>query len=301
MLIPFVNEIQKIFSYILYYVSLLGSSHYMIHSAGLFALNKLTAAFNLNSIPQLIYSNADYISYHINVTLKRAEHSKYALDILNVVLQYSSLESMPHLENIVSTILVESAKGHQINNMTSFLRVFNVLLTAIRKWMLPTTEDTNIVKASDTKFTEKRVVAMCEQWLALYIEDPLDAANEEETEATDVDIPESMEDLDGDEEVAVEKPTPLHINLTLKIMERCTRYLASKKQEDKIIALEAIPIGLDIIKDRENDLLPMVHKIWSPFVERIKDENPIVLRRCFYLLQILAKYAKDFIYHRSVK
>lgn len=279
-----------------------GSSHYMIHSAGFFALNRLTMSLNSNSIAELIHSNSDYISYYVNVSLKHADQSKNALDILNVVLQYSTLESMPHLENIVATVLTESAKKYQSTNATSFLRVFSTLLIAFRNWTTEKPEDNTQSKVGRSKFEPCKIDF--DKWFEL-----LEGSETDEFEDalmdTEIDLEaEAMEVLEAHaaaEDEPVAKPKPLHIDLTLKIMERSLRYLASKKQEDKIIVLEALGTGFDILKDEDDDLLPMAHKVWAPFVERIKDNNPVILRRCFHLLQKLAVYAKDFIYHRWAK
>lgn len=61
--------------------------------------------------------------------------------------------------------------------------------------------------------------------------------------------------------------------------------------------------SLLILCDEENQLLPVVHKIWSPLVNRFKYDNKdsLILRRCFELLCIMAVTARDFITGRTLK
>lgn len=48
-----------------------GSSNYAIHLAGARALQDIRSALNCDSVAQLIHNNADYISYFVNLSLKK--------------------------------------------------------------------------------------------------------------------------------------------------------------------------------------------------------------------------------------
>lgn len=279
-----------------------GSSRYMIHSAGIYALSKLKYALNLPSITELIFQNADYISFHVNKSLRKADESKSALDVLSVVIKYSSLDTIPHLESIITTVLTESSKSYQQRNILSFLKVFHMILLGVREWTKLNGGMSDGCATADSIQTE----STHKVWLNLLRQEVnLDAIEEEIKESMGIEIDENVE-VDGHEIDPVEneetpKPQPLYVKLTINILKRCIRYVSSKNRDDKLVSLDAICVGLNVIKLYENDLLPMVHAIWNPFVERVKDNDPIILRRCFSLLHILAMYAKDFIYHRTAK
>lgn len=277
-----------------------GSSHYMIHSAGAYALSKLKSALQLSSITELIYQNADYIIFHVNKSLRKANESKSALDILSVVIKYSSLDSIPHLENIIVTVLDESAKGYQLQNILSFLKVFYMILQGIREWLKQ-----NVIENAEevTNSDQNPNPNFHTEWLnILRREDKFDEIVDDETDTINM----NYEEKDGEEyheDVNEKKPVekPVFVEFTIKILNRCVRYVSSKNRDEKLVALDTICIGFDIIKAYENDLLPMVHSMWQPFAQRVKDNDPVILRKCFAVLNILATYAKDFMYHRTSK
>lgn len=280
------------------------NKHYMIQISAMLALNRIKTAFGLNSVADLLLYNADYITYSINVSLKKAENSKTAITILSCVLQYCSLESMPHLENIIATVLEESGKVNQSINMLSFMELFRMILLAIRSKMDP--ENISTESNSQEGTENSNVTAISNNhcnWLRMLAE----TSNESELEDETINELIDTEDLEGDaasgeDESDEKKPKSILIDYTTKIMKRCIRNLSSKNREEKIIVLETLSIGLDIIKDLEDELLPLVHLIWEPFINQcIRDKNPVILRRCIQLLVKLAKYAKDFIYKRSEK
>lgn len=48
-----------------------GSNNYAIHLAGARALQDIRSALNCDTVAQLIHNNADYISYFVNLSLKK--------------------------------------------------------------------------------------------------------------------------------------------------------------------------------------------------------------------------------------
>lgn len=285
-----------------------GSSHYMIHSAGIYALMSLQAALNLNSISELIFQNADYISFHVNRSLRKADESQSALEILSVVIKYSSLNTIPHLESIVNTVLLESSKSYQLRNILSFLKVFHMILLGVRQWA-----NENEVVPNTTESMDRENVSVTHiDWIQLLHQvddfdegdDDIDINKEPSNDEIEADgLPNKNVQMDGHQSDTNEEQVqkPIFIEFTLNILQRCIRYISSKSRDEKLVALEAVCVGLDIIKTYEDDLLPMVHAIWLPFVERVRDNDSIILRRCFSVLHILAKYAKDFIYKRTAE
>lgn len=52
----------------------------------------------------------------------------------------------------------------------------------------------------------------------------------------------------------------------------------------------------------EDQLLPLVHKIWSPLVQRFTlGQDVVILRLSFELLCVLASTSKSFIRHRCLE
>lgn len=78
--------------------------------------------------------------------------------------------------------------------------------------------------------------------------------------------------------------------------------MPSKDRNRKLLVLDILNSGLEVIKDLEDELLPIVHLIWSPLVGRFKEyQDPLIINYCFQLLMTLARLSKDFIRMRTVK
>lgn len=94
----------------------------------------------------------------------------------------------------------------------------------------------------------------------------------------------------------------MHVKLAVAIIARSLQFLPSKNQARKLLTLDILLNGLEIVRDWEDELLPLVHQIWSPLVERFKEfENPLILNYSFQLLVTLAKVSKEFIRMRTTK
>lgn len=141
---------------------------------------------------------------------------------------------------------------------------------------------------------------------------------------TPQELPQNVTEEDNEE-----KPIPQHIQLIVSVANRLVHVLPTKCVMDKIMILEVSLIAfknykknsllkninffcfvLQILMDtllllceNENQLLPVVHKLWSPLVNRFKYDNKdfLVLRRCFELLCVMAVTARDFIRSRTLK
>lgn len=180
-----------------------------------------------------------------------------------------------------------------------------MILFRIDKWNVPT-ESTHEEISTNSGDSE---IELRKEWLKILdsVEDQFDVHSRattfdetkfrEEQEQKVTDEHEADDELDGKNN---EELSP-YMEITTQIMKRFIKYISTKSQMDKCIVLESIACGLDILKAKENQLLPVVHLIWKPFVERFKENDPIVLRRCFQLLMKLGEVSKDFIYQRTAK
>lgn len=109
---------------------------------------------------------------------------------------------------------------------------------------------------------------------------------------------EEEEELEKEEEKPV---IPKHIEFVLNILKICLKFISSKKLEDKLLVLETLNFGLQIIETHENELLPLVHLIWYNFAERFKENEALIIDRSFNLLVTLARLSKDFIRQRTLQ
>lgn len=271
------------------------STHNMIRTSALIALNNLKIAFQLNSISELILENSDYISHSINMALKHPNQIDTALRILSIVLHYCSVESIPHLESIISTALLHTKKLNQTDNVLSFMRVFELILSTIRQNIDGGSKSSELV--NNEKINCQIDANPFETWISILNENI--NLDEDEDGAGETDKNDEEMDIDDEEN---EKSIPILVQLSIDIIKRCIPYLGSKNKDTKLIALKCLVNGLDIIHPYENELLPIVHLMWDPFCHQsIRDKNAVVLRYCIQLLAKLAQYSKEFIYKRSIE
>lgn len=95
---------------------------------------------------------------------------------------------------------------------------------------------------------------------------------------------------------------PLPHQLTADLVELCLHFLSSKDQERQLLVLDIINEGLEIVRDFEDTLLPLVHKVWSPLSNRFSDDTDVlIINYSFQLFVTLARLSKDFIRSRSMK
>lgn len=60
-----------------------GSSNHAIHMAGLLTLNNLKVALNYKSVSEMIDDNSDYITYFVNLSLKKVRHRPIGFSVQN--------------------------------------------------------------------------------------------------------------------------------------------------------------------------------------------------------------------------
>lgn len=224
------------------------------------------------------------------------------MDILTVVLQLSSRRALPHLESIFQTIRDECSKSQQSENIDAFLRVFNAFLRHVARWKATSNAD---VASVPMQVEEMQDADPLRNWLDILerpspFEERTDPNVENESNlnpaagaADDVDM--------KDEEVDLKPQLPRHIEMVKDIINQVLKYVGFTEKTHQILALECLICGVPLLHDYEDELLPLVHLIWSPLVEKFRNKDAVVLNRCFTLLNVLATYAKEFILKRSVE
>lgn len=212
------------------------------------------------------------------------------MDIITVILKYSLIESMPYLETIINTVLDRLGENYRPRNITSHLKLLKYFVLAVQNWekSMPVTSK---IDNETAKVSEK---SLLELWQ--FEESDDDVMEEPISEAEDI-VPDEPEPNNEEED---KKIIPQHIQVTINVLKICLKYIPSFEQSDKIIILETLNVGLLVLKNYEDELLPVVHLIWEPFSERFKESNPIILSRSFELLITLSKVAKSFILKRTL-
>lgn len=83
---------------------LLGSSHPLIRQAGLATVKNVVKACGYSNITEFININSDYFAYHVTQKLNRLEYSRDVLNVLAAVMDYSTVEVLQSLSNIIEVV-----------------------------------------------------------------------------------------------------------------------------------------------------------------------------------------------------
>ncbi|XP_028175384.1 TELO2-interacting protein 1 homolog isoform X2 [Ostrinia furnacalis] len=286
-----------------------GSKHEALHVSGLAALEAVAEAGGHDSVAALVAANADYFTHQVTVRLKKSWNTESALQILSVVMEYSDSSIQDCLYGIVNDVLVQSCDRYYERNLYAYLQVFYAFVDCLYKWF-PLEEPQKTTTDDDTSAQIDLFVDLRE-----YIKNTEEAekllSNEEFEKETGKSVEEMFKEdqqkkeediLDYDDKVTEEKPPlPQHITVLIAILKRCAHFSASCPRDDAILALQVLESGLRLLRDRDDQLLPLVHLAWAPLVARFETEEPVVLRRALSLLVAMAELSKDFILSRCVK
>lgn len=285
---------------------LAGSANDHIAAAGRFALAGCAAGAGHASTAALIAHNFDYIVHALRMALRRtaagAHHRDGALAMLAVLLQYSRLDAVPQWQGIVQTVLEASAddRRQQATSVLGFLQLFGKVLEHLERLQ----SERAPTHGGQMRWPDERAIR--QQWL-----DIVSGAAESAAEQSDDEAAAAEGDTDDDDDAAAAaadesagKPEPsARVQITVAIMRRCVHYLPHKTRRAQCLALDALRCGVRLLHGGDGGgddvLLPMVHDLWRPFVERVRAGDPIVVRRCFGLMLEMSRTAKEFLYKRA--
>ncbi|XP_045768001.1 TELO2-interacting protein 1 homolog isoform X2 [Maniola jurtina] len=283
-----------------------GSQYENLHLSGLKAINDVACAFDHTNVTELIAENADYFTSQITSRLKKAWNTQSALQILSVVMEYSDSSILDYMYGIVEDVLVQCCDKYYERHLYAYLQVFLTFVTCIRRWFLldqskAATEDPaqeidimqDVIEFANNKQEAARLLSTEE--FEKESEMTVEEMYKEDTKKREEDV------LDYDDMVAEESPPPpQHIKVTITILKRCINFIPSNRDES-LLALRILTLGLPLLKEYENELLPLVHLTWSPLVGRFETTEPAVLRCAFDLFVVLAELSKDFLRSRAVR
>lgn len=277
------ERFQKyVFKIIFNLLSSAGNTNFCIHSAGLLALTEITQLYNCTGgIRELIMMNSDYVMFFVNQSLKDSSKSTSALDVISVVLEFCSKDVLEYVELIVNRLLEECTKYHRMKDLSAYLRIFGLFLKSLNP-----VEMENVIE----KNLEESVDNTLQSWLKV-----LNPVVEEDFE----DQIDDQEDVPEDH-AEVKKETPKEILISRQIMEVALKHISSRNHLEVLAAMETLTWGVATLRQNEDELLPVVHHIWTTLSQRFNDDNPVVLRNSFKMLITLADSAKEFIHRRTV-
>ncbi|CAG9769438.1 unnamed protein product [Ceutorhynchus assimilis] len=277
-----------------------GSGHPLISVAGLLTLHNLVKSCGYKDEADLLNSNFDFFSFHVQKKLTKPDDKDGVLNVLSVVLQYSNVDVLIPMKNLTEEVLVISCDRFKEQYATAYLRVFKMFIMSLRRWFIVDDYSEKTIKSRKEKELEQehyKVSGFDES--NDFSDDIMGGKSAEEM------YKEDMEKIEQDCDVMEEKekPTPpMHVQLTTLILTRSLHFLPSKIQSRKFLVLEILEKGIEILRDWEDELLPVIHQIWSPLMPRFsEDSDAITMRLSIQLVATMARLSKDFIHRRFIQ
>ncbi|ESO02777.1 hypothetical protein HELRODRAFT_174193 [Helobdella robusta] len=106
----------------------------------------------------------------------------------------------------------------------------------------------------------------------------------------------SNKDVDGDSN----RSLPYYVNMMEQILDRCQHFLIFPSVHMRLTTLHIVSVLCPALKSYQDVLLPLVHKIWKPFVNRFKDEEHFIAIKAFEVLKEISEASGDFVRRRMV-
>nr|CAH7726337.1 unnamed protein product [Callosobruchus chinensis] len=277
-----------------------GNQHPFVCFSGRLALKRICKACGYTSIKEMISSSIDFISFHVKNRLRRLEDKEKVLQVVTIILKTTTLDALPIISNMME-FTVKSLDA-DTSKATMFLVVFNEFILTLREWV-GIERKFEPIKSREQRYQEMQEFTV--SGIEEDFSDNLDEMSAEEMFRQDLQKKEEelINEIEKPEVEEYKKPEPpVHVILTVNILRRALYFLPSKNPEQRMKAFEVILNGIEILEHWEDELLPMVHEIWSPLVERFKEiDDPLTINYSFKLLTILGRLSKEFIRMRTTK
>ncbi|KAK9507627.1 hypothetical protein O3M35_007443 [Rhynocoris fuscipes] len=269
-----------------------GSPLFAISMAGLKSVRTIAELYG-GGVSSLVARNVDYLSHHVTLNLRHAHRNPRVLAVLAVIMKHSTFTVLPSLHEIINDVLVQSCDTFQEINAGAFIQVFHTFILCLRNWC-----------ADECASIEEETVCDKDLFGKLldYQKTKLESEKLEDNGEQIEDISEEEITSNIDKAKDENKIVPNHIKLTVEVVKRSLNFLPSKNQSRQILVLEILENGVILLRKWTDELLPIVHKIWSPLVKRFHNcDNHLILNRAFSLLKTLGKLSRDFIRVRTIK
>ncbi|XP_025757719.1 uncharacterized protein LOC112843341 [Oreochromis niloticus] len=97
-------------------------------------------------------------------------------------------------------------------------------------------------------------------------------------------LPLECEDVEDIEDIGspdVKAELPSHLSITKDVMERCIHLLSDPSLRLRLKVLDVLELCLQVLSERENELLPMAHRCWPALLQRLTADDPLAVLRAF--------------------
>ncbi|KAM7282345.1 TELO2-interacting protein 1 homolog isoform X2 [Ixodes scapularis] len=267
------------------------SQNHLVSQTACTALLCVSRSCGYGSISELIRQNADYIADSLLFKLKHASRHPEVPHIVQALTKHSSCDAIGLIQDVGYEVLNALDFCHN-ENALPFLRTLGCIVLYVNRWFppepkqnQPSLEDTPKREPSFAEFVED--FHRCKQ-VSENLEDSEEPADAEE------DVPEDAGQT--------EKPeAPGHVRLLVQVLRRCIHLQSSSNIWVQTAVLSIICHAVVPVSGCEDEVLPMVHLLWKPLVNRFQGDNCTLSIKAFETLTSLVDASGDFIRQRTLK
>uniref|UniRef100_A0A3Q3LS61 TELO2-interacting protein 1 homolog n=1 Tax=Mastacembelus armatus TaxID=205130 RepID=A0A3Q3LS61_9TELE len=276
-----------------------GEETLLVSQAALGSMWDISKACGYISLKELINDNADYLLNDISVNLQRLSQHPQAPRVLTVMLDYSDCSLLPLFGDIVQDVLMALDLSYD-HTAALFCSVLHALMKALARWFPSSSNET---KPKETS-TNQEVLNIRQFLLDYYKQKELAEGigiEEDITEDLEGISPtecENVEDIGGPD---VKAELPSHLSITKDVMERCIHLLSDPSLRIRLKVLDVLELCVCVLSEKENELLPMVHRCWPALLQRLTADDPLAVLRAFRVLCTLGEKCCDFLRRRISK
>ncbi|XP_072413062.1 TELO2-interacting protein 1 homolog [Chiloscyllium punctatum] len=280
-----------------------GAETLLISQTATRTLIDLCQACGYDSLQKLINLNSDYLVNTISLNLRRLTQYPHTPRVISVMFSYSDASLLPLVDDVVQDVLLSldhyhNEKAHLIFN------VLHSLMTALAHWF-PPKEPAQKEERPHNKACNSATKA---EEIQCFFKDYQKQKRLAEGDVEDIDLDQTeyeiSDHLEPDitfDHPDVKKELPAHIQIAKDVMEKCIHLLSDKSIKLRLKVLDVLELCVVVLQSNVNELLPMVHRVWSPFVQRLTNDDPLVVLRAFQVLCRLADTCGDFLKSRVSK
>lgn len=296
----------------------LGSDNATVSRSAYETLVKICQSCGYMSVDELIARNADYLVNSISLDFKYVFMNCQAPCVLRVMIQYSNSGILSIIEDTLMDIFsVIDLYPEEL--LYLLMKVLNVLVLMIKKWFPAPVKE---VVIKDPK--NKEPISICQevqnskfnkdeetnttteeirQYFLNYHKRKQQATGYvDEKELEETEVKEQEENMEEEHFEADKKPeVPRHVKYVTLVLEKCVHFLSSKSPWLRLLVLDTIGIGVQAISQSDDQLLPMIHRLWPPMVKRFTDDERVVTIKAVSVLCTMAKATGSFMYRRVIK
>ncbi|CAI5692347.1 unnamed protein product [Oreochromis niloticus] len=257
-----------------------GEETLLVSQAALSSIWNINKVCGYASLKELINENSDYLLNDISLNLQRLSLHLQAPPVLTVLLTHSDC-------SLLVGDMVQDLDLSYERTAALFCSALHALMKALARWFPSTCSRTSTSASSNQSSSDQEDLSI-RQFLLNYRKQKelAESIGIEDDDTEDREVPptecEDVEDI-GSPDVKAELPS--HLSITKDVMERCIHLLSDPSLRLRLKVLDVLELCVQVLSERENELLPMAHRCWPALLQRLTADDPLAVLRAFRLKQ----------------